>query len=243
MQVRKLGWLVVAGGLPGAALLVSTLLAAQTPAMPGHGATSNGNRPPAVDSVVAPFDSRRANPAVLGDDDGSLLLAQSGGWGNPHDNSSWGGSNNNWHGGGWPVVCQSSNNRRRTCNKPSNQTVRIERQLSNTRCTQGVNWGQNRNQIWVDNGCSARFVPTGNWNGGGGNWNGGGSNNWNRAEVTCESRNFRQNQCNWPSNWGTPQLVQQISQVRCTRDRTWGHNRNRGHIWVTDGCAARFRAR
>ena len=143
------------------------------------------------------------------------------------------------------MVCQSNNNRRRTCNKPSNQTVRIERQLSNTRCTQGVNWGQNRSQIWVDNGCSARFVPTGNnWNNGNnGNWGGGSGNNWNRPEVVCESRNFRHNQCNWRNNWGFPQLVQQISQVRCVRDRNWGYNRNRAVIWVNDGCAARFRGR
>ena len=97
-------------------------------------------------------------------------------------------------------------------------------------------------------GVQARFVPTGNnwdngWGGGNnGNW-GGGGNNWNRPEVVCESRNFRQSQCNWRNNWGFPQLVQQISQVRCVRDRNWGYNRNRAVIWVTDGCAARFRGR
>ena len=225
MHARKPGSLILAGILSGVALLVAPPGSAQAPASADATPTLGHAR-----STDIEIESLGATGAL---DAAALLVpVQSGGWGN---------SNQGW-GGGWPVVCQSNNNRRRTCNKPSNQTVRIERQLSNTRCTQGVNWGQNRNQIWVDNGCSARFVPTGNWNGGGGNWNDGGSN-WGRAEITCESRNFNRNHCNWPSNWGNPQLVQQISQVRCVRDRNWGFNRSRGQIWVNDGCAARFRAR
>jgi hypothetical protein len=189
MHVRKPGYLIFSGIMSGAALLVSTLLSAQSPAAADAGPASGGAQ--SIDIVIEPFG------AVAPLDEAVLLVpVQSGGWGN---------SNQGW-GGGWPVVCQSNNNRRRTCNKPSNQTVRIERQLSNTRCTQGVNWGQNRSQIWVDNGCSARFVPTGNnWNNGNngnnGNWGGGSSNNWNRPEVVCESRNFRHTQCNWRNNW------------------------------------------
>ena len=231
MHARKPGSLILAGILSGVALLVAPPGSAQAPASADATPTLGHAR-----STDIEIESLGATGAL---DAAALLVpVQSGGWGN---------SNQGW-GGGWPVVCQSNNNRRRTCNKPSNQTVRIERQLSNTRCTQGVNWGQNRNQIWVDNGCSARFVPTGNnwdngWGGGNnGNW-GGGGNNWNRPEVVCESRNFRHNQCNWRNNWGFPQLVQQISQVRCVRDRNWGYNRNRAVIWVTDGCAARFRGR
>jgi Protein of unknown function (DUF3011) len=232
MSIRKLGCLVLAVSLPGIALLGSMGAAAAPPdaglRMGADRAVATGS----IDAVVEPIGSAGAGAVALQGEDGALLDVQYGGWGS--SNSSWGG--------GWPVTCQSSNNRRRTCNKPSNQTVRIDRQLSNTRCTQGVNWGQNRSQIWVDNGCSARFVPTGNWNGGNnGNW--GGGNNWNRPEVVCESRNFRYNQCNWRNNWGFPQLVQQISQVRCVRDRNWGYNRSRAVIWVNDGCAARFRGR
>lgn len=222
MPARKPGSLLLAGVLSGAAMLVATLAPAQSPAAADAAAAAGDAL--STDIVI---ESLGATPAPGGA--AMRIPVQSGGWGSP---------SHGWH-GGWPVVCQSSNNRRRTCNKPSNQTVRIERQLSNTRCTQGVNWGQNRSQIWVDNGCSARFVPTGNnWDNG---W-GGGGNHWNR-EVVCESRNFRLSQCNWHSNWGFPQLVQQISQVRCVRDRNWGYNRSRGHIWVNDGCAARFRGR
>ena len=165
MHARKPGSLILAGGLSGAALLAATMVSAQSQA--------------AADAAPALGDARSTDVEIeslgaTGPLDAAALLVpvQSGGWGN---------SNQGWS-GGWPVVCQSNNNRRRTCNKPSNQTVRIERQLSNTRCTQGVNWGQNRSQIWVDNGCSARFVPNGN------NWNNG--NNGNNSGDSHRNRTF-----------------------------------------------------
>jgi hypothetical protein len=36
--------------------------------------------------------------------------------------------------------------------------VRLQRQLSDTRCIRGDNWGVDRSGIWVDRGCSAEFV-------------------------------------------------------------------------------------
>lgn len=230
MHARKPGWLVVAGILPGVALLLSNALAAAPAEAVGPAGSVRASAAPGIDAEVAPLTADGSGGGVLRSEDGMLVPVQSGGWG---------GSNSGWH-GGWPVVCTSDNNRRRTCNKPSNQTVRVERQLSQTRCTEGVNWGQNRSQIWVNNGCAARFAPSGNWNNGG--W-GSGGNHWGGPEVVCESRNFRYNQCNWRSNWGFPQLVQQLSQARCVRDRTWGYNRSRGFIWVDEGCGARFRGR
>lgn len=41
--------------------------------------------------------------------------------------------------------------------------VYIRRQLSDTRCMEGRNWGWNRGGIWVDQGCSAEFVVERRW--------------------------------------------------------------------------------
>ena len=41
--------------------------------------------------------------------------------------------------------------------------VYIKRQLSDTRCVEGRNWGWNRGGIWVDKGCSAEFIVERRW--------------------------------------------------------------------------------
>jgi hypothetical protein len=35
--------------------------------------------------------------------------------------------------------------------------VRIARQLSDTQCRRGQNWGHDRRGVWVDDGCAAEF--------------------------------------------------------------------------------------
>ncbi|MEO7065184.1 MAG: DUF3011 domain-containing protein [Dokdonella sp.] len=42
-------------------------------------------------------------------------------------------------------------------------SVRVERQISNTRCEQGRTWGFNRAGIWVDGGCEAIFRIDRRW--------------------------------------------------------------------------------
>lgn len=41
--------------------------------------------------------------------------------------------------------------------------VYIERQISDTRCVEGRNWGYNRAGVWVDGGCAADFVIERRW--------------------------------------------------------------------------------
>ncbi len=68
------------------------------------------------------------------------------------------------YGGGWHgpidhVTCESRDNRRNYC--PANlrhASVDIDRQLSNTACRFGRNWGWDRNGIWVNDGCRAVFA-------------------------------------------------------------------------------------
>lgn len=41
--------------------------------------------------------------------------------------------------------------------------VFLNRQLSDTRCIEGRNWGWNRGGIWVDRGCAGEFVVERRW--------------------------------------------------------------------------------
>ncbi|HYG04892.1 MAG TPA: DUF3011 domain-containing protein [Stenotrophomonas sp.] len=68
-------------------------------------------------------------------------------------------------GGGWghgdpnyQITCSSDDQRRRYCNwDRSRGRPVIVQQLSRTRCDEGRTWGFQGNQIWVDDGCRARF--------------------------------------------------------------------------------------
>jgi hypothetical protein len=57
------------------------------------------------------------------------------------------------------VRCESQDGRRDVCGLPFRATsVAISRQLSDTRCSQGYNWGWSGDTVWVDRGCRAEFV-------------------------------------------------------------------------------------
>ena len=57
------------------------------------------------------------------------------------------------------VVCKSEGYQYNHC--PLNRRgrrARLVRQMSDTRCVRGDNWGTNRDGIWVDRGCAGEFV-------------------------------------------------------------------------------------
>ncbi len=137
-------------------------------------------------------------------------------------------------GSGNKVRCESTDNRYRECNTGFRGNARVNRQLSDTRCTEGQTWGQRNNgTIWVNRGCRAEFIESdGNWNPGDGNSN---------YSVTCSSQDNRRATCAWNSRYGRPYLIQQISSDSCREGSTWGYLR--GNIWVDRGCRARFGAR
>lgn len=60
--------------------------------------------------------------------------------------------------GNYSVTCSSADNRYATCawNNRYGRPVLIQ-QLSNATCREGTSWGYSGNQIWVNNGCRARF--------------------------------------------------------------------------------------
>lgn len=56
------------------------------------------------------------------------------------------------------ITCESWGNRLNYCRAPlGNARVEIDRQLSDTRCRLGVNWGWDGGGVWVKNGCRAVF--------------------------------------------------------------------------------------
>lgn len=60
-----------------------------------------------------------------------------------------------------------------------------------------------------------------------------------QSSVTCESSRGRRETCRVDTR-GEVRLVQQLSDARCVRGRTWGTLP--GAVWVDDGCRGRFAA-
>ncbi|WP_312366381.1 DUF3011 domain-containing protein [Stenotrophomonas sp.] len=144
------------------------------------------------------------------------------GWGNGNGQGGW---NNNG-----TVRCDSNNNRHQVCNTGWRSAMLL-RQISDTRCIEGRNWGSNNGSVWVSGGCRAEFTQ------GRGGW-GGNNNNY---FVDCHSNSNRLNTCNWDRRRGRPVIIQQVSDTRCLEGRNWGYNGN--SIWVNGGCRARFGSR
>jgi hypothetical protein len=77
----------------------------------------------------------------------------------------WGGGNGGGNGGGWgggnsnyTVTCSSNNNRQQSCNWDDRQGRPVlQQQLSGSACQEGRTWGYSRGNVWVSNGCRARF--------------------------------------------------------------------------------------
>ena len=58
------------------------------------------------------------------------------------------------------LICESKNNGRRQCNISGDGSVRLEKQLSKSRCVEDDTWGRNMEGIWVDRGCRGQFAFT-----------------------------------------------------------------------------------
>ena len=171
-----------------------------------------------------------------------------GGWSNAGGNGGNGGN----AGYGSVVRCESNDGRTRECPTPRGARMEISRQLSDTRCDEGRNWGNRNGRVWVSQGCRAEFVVA---NGYGGGYQGGGYGQGGYGQggydqggygqggtVVCESQDRRDSSCNWNGRWGRPQLLEQLSDDACREGYTWGYD-GRGRIWVTRGCRGRFGGR
>lgn len=128
------------------------------------------------------------------------------------------------------ISCESNDGRYRECRAAFNGPAQLVRQLSDTRCVEGRNWGSRPGLVWVDQGCRGRFAADRQ---GWGQW----QSYRGQREISCESHDERYRQCNADFR-GRARIVRQLSNNPCIEGRTWGQSA--GLIWVSRGCRARF---
>lgn len=131
------------------------------------------------------------------------------------------------------VQCESIDGRMRSCGSNLRGRIELMRQISNTRCVQGSNFGLRDGSVWVDRGCRGVFLVTrgGNRPEHGGDYS-----------VTCSSTGNRYTTCAWDARRGQPYLIERLSNQACSNGYSWGYSARTG-LWVNHGCRARFGAR
>ncbi|MBS0570111.1 MAG: DUF3011 domain-containing protein [Proteobacteria bacterium] len=143
----------------------------------------------------------------------------------------------NGYGNSDVVDCRSSGYNFQRCPVPW-RDARLVRQLSNTQCIRGQNWGFDRQGLWVDRGCGGRFVDARGGPGYGGSWYP--PSGWDhRFQVRCPSSGYQYRFCEVDmGRGGRAYLQRQESDSACIEGRTWGWNR--AGIWVDQGCSGIF---
>lgn len=139
--------------------------------------------------------------------------------------------------GSGTVTCESRNDGRRHCPVANidSGSVYMERKLSQTNCQRDVNWGVDREGIWVDDGCRAVFAFVYR--------HGGGSSSSSRpgrsGTVRCESHDDRRRHCEVVDiDPDSVTMDRKLSQSNCYRGQNW--DADSGGIWVDKGCRAEF---
>jgi hypothetical protein len=59
---------------------------------------------------------------------------------------------------GRTFACESTSGQRQYCPSDVTNGVRMVRQLGDTSCVEGYNWGRDEHGVWVDRGCRAEFA-------------------------------------------------------------------------------------
>jgi hypothetical protein len=128
------------------------------------------------------------------------------------------------------VLCESMDGKRSVCATDTSAGVRLVRQISDSDCRFGRDWGYDENGIWVTNGCRAEFTVNGSTTR-------SMASASNRPVVLCESKDGHRGFCTADTSYGVS-LSRQLSDANCVRGQTWGYDN--GGIWVTGGCRAEF---
>jgi hypothetical protein len=130
------------------------------------------------------------------------------------------------------IPCNSDDGKKHYCQAETHAGVELVKQRSDAPCRKGDSWDYDDSGVWVDKGCRADFLLSGN----AGPETGGGL--VSRRTVRCSSNNGRRNYCNLNTPHARIRLLQQISGSSCVEGTTWGFDA-RG-IWVDQGCRADF---
>jgi hypothetical protein len=148
------------------------------------------------------------------------------------------------------IRCESNDGRFSRCAVPWND-AELVRQESKGACIRDQSWGVDRQGLWVDRGCRGQFAEArrgwddrrndrgdGYRDGGRGGWRPGPG--WDRQiRLQCDSNKKRYQMCEVDvGRRGQVQLVNQMSDTRCTEGYSWGWNR--AGVWVNHGCRAQF---
>lgn len=156
------------------------------------------------------------------------------------------------------IRCESIDGRFNRCAVPWND-AELVRQESKGACIRDQSWGVDRQGLWVDRGCRGQFVEArrgwrdrgddrgdgyrdgdrdGYRDGDRGRWRPGPG--WDRQiRLQCDSNKKRYQMCEVDvGRHGQVQLVNQMSDTRCTEGYSWGWNR--AGVWVNHGCRAQF---
>ena len=125
------------------------------------------------------------------------------------------------------IRCESRGNRQQRCAVRTDNRVDLKRVIGG-RCSKGRDWGFDANQIWVSGGCRAEF--------GYGYAGGGYPGNDFAGTLTCESWQYRYEQCSVRTD-NRVELTRKIA-GKCNAGRQWGYTND--YIWVDKGCRAQF---
>jgi Protein of unknown function (DUF3011) len=138
------------------------------------------------------------------------------------------------------IACSSDDGHRHYCQADTRGGVSLGRQHSGDPCIQGSTWGYDERGIWVDRGCRADFVLSGEHHDGFFGHDGDRDRRDNARTITCSSDDGHRHHCAADTSRGV-QLVKQRSGDACIEGRTWGYDRE--SIWVDRGCRADFAVR
>ncbi len=125
------------------------------------------------------------------------------------------------------VLCESRGGGYRECYSGFSDSPVIVEQLSGSLCVEGRTWGHRPGAIWVSKGCRAVFGEADEDDYAGGD----------DESFICESVRGRYTECSMAVQ-GPVQMVEQLSSRPCVEGQSWG--RERGTVWVDQGCRARF---
>jgi len=127
------------------------------------------------------------------------------------------------------VRCESIDRAYQYCRASTAGQARLERNLSSTRCEQGVNWDVDARGVWVMEGCRGEFSV--------GRGERGASIGTGVRSLSCTSPEYRYQHCR-ANTRGQVRIVRQRSNAACVEGRSWGHDRY--GVWVDRGCSAEF---